>query len=564
MSDIGLQNIQQESIENLLKEYQNYEIPFFQREYSWTKDEWIDFLDDAIKSKEGNLKHFFGFMTFRKETEDKISIIEGQQRLTTVVILLCLVRDIFNEFDDIYWKTIENFITLEDPFSPYEPSSPKLILSDLNRDFFQNYIQSVNKPKDKIQEINSLPKINLSNKYIFECYKHFNFEINKRIKNLSVDEKKDFLRELLKAVLRNFIIIKTDVTNNKAAFNIFQTLNDRGLDLTITDLIKVYLFGLVGSGWEQAKDKWDDIREILSDQNSNSFFRHFWLSKYSIVKEKELLNEIEKNVNTKSEVYKFLDELKNEAEYYDALLNPSKGFWEKRSDEIVELLQELQVLSKQQPMPVLMASCKESKFPTNEFIKLLKMCIIFIFRYLTIAERENKELERLFSEIAIDIRKGKISDTREIKERFLKEDVDDESFISIFANKQIKSIKVAKYILMKIENKLSGQNEKVYKRITLEHVLPKSPNKEWNEYLKNNIMDKNEHIHKIGNMTLLLQKPNKDAQSHYFLKKRDEIYIKETKLKINDDLKEISSWNINDIIHRQKKLAEIAADVWKL
>jgi uncharacterized protein with ParB-like and HNH nuclease domain len=77
MSEIGLQNIKQDTIENLFKENSNFEVPFFQREYSWNKDEWIDFWEDAIKSKNNNSKHFFGFMTFRKIDEENIHIIEG-------------------------------------------------------------------------------------------------------------------------------------------------------------------------------------------------------------------------------------------------------------------------------------------------------------------------------------------------------------------------------------------------------------------------------------------------------------------------------------------------------
>jgi hypothetical protein len=341
-------------------------------------------------------------------------------------------------------------------------------------------------------------------------------------------------------------------------------LNDRGLDLTITDLLKIYLFGIVGESWKDAKDKWDDLRESLSQQNTNSFLRHYWLSKYSVIKEKELLSSIEKNIKKKNDVFKFIDELRDEAEYYDALLNPNKNFWGKKSQEIDSLLEELQILSKQQTIPLLMASCREDFFHTNEFVKLLQIMISYMFRYLTIGERENKELERLFSDIAIDIRKGNIKDTREIRSRLLNDYVDDDQFITLFSKKQIKSNKVARYILIKIENHISEEAEKVNKRITLEHILPKSPNDEWKEYLKQQKMSKEEFVYRIGNLTLLSQKPNKDATNHFFTKKRDQIYKKETKLKINDSLKSLKSWNKEDIDKRQEDLAKLASLIWKI
>jgi uncharacterized protein with ParB-like and HNH nuclease domain len=564
MSDIGLRNIQQDTLENILKENVDYEIPIFQREYSWGKDGWSDFLEDAIKAKEGNKKHFFGFMTFRQENEERHLIIEGQQRLTTVTILLALIRDIFYETSDPSWKVIERYINAADDLSPSDPPSFKLTLSELNKDFFQRYIQTVGNPNDKIEKIKSGPKLNLSNRNICESYKYFHSELNRRTRGLTDNERKTYFLEIVKVVLRNFIIIRTEVTDNKAAFNIFQTLNDRGLDLTITDIIKVYMFDLVGESWRDAKDKWDDIRETLSFQNTNSFFRHYWLSKYGIIKENELLNGIEKKIKNKSDVFRFLDELKDEAEYYEALLNPSKDFWGRKSEEIAELLEELQLLSKQQPLPLLMSSCDEDKFPTNEFIKLIRLCINFIFRYLTIAERENKELERLFSEMAIDIREGKIKNTKEIKARMLKAGVDNESFSKDFSKKQIKSAKVAKYILNKIENHIGRDSEKVAKKITLEHILPKTPDREWKEYLEKLSMDKDDYVYRLGNMTLLLEKQNREAQSQFFTKKRDKIYRNQTKLKINEELKDVKSWTSKDIEERQKRFAKFAIRIWSI
>ena len=257
-------------------------------------------------------------------------------------------------------------------------------------------------------------------------------------------------------------------------------------------------------------------------------------------------------------MFEFLNELKEEAEYYTAILKPNKDFWGKRGEDIVELIEELQTISKQQPLPLLMASCREEKLPNNEFKKLLKMCIGFIFRYLTISERENKELERLFSEIAIDIRKGRVKNTKEIKAKLMKEYVDDKTFENDFSKKQIKSVNAAKYILRKIENHISTHEEKVTNKITLEHIMPKTPDKEWQDYLKKNGINKDEWVNRIGNLTLLLEKPNNEASSKFFTYKRDKTYKQQTKLNINKDLSKTSEWRPIEIEERQIKLAKKA------
>jgi hypothetical protein len=565
MDNIGLSNISQATLDGLLREYKVYQIPYFQREYSWGKDQWSDFYEDAIKAKEDDKPHFFGFMTFREDRDNKLLIIEGQQRFTTVMILLALIRDLFYSYDDAKWEKYETSIKYEDHLVPDNPPAYKLVLSEINKEFFQEKILMVGKPHEKIADLNTLePRMNLSNKLIYECYIYFNTQINNKISNFGPRQKKEFLIDVERTVLRRFIIIKTEVSDNKAAYNIFQTLNDRGLDLTITDLIKIYLFDHVGDDLSDAKDKWDEIRDILSFQNTNTFFRHYWLSCDGPIKERDLLNAIEAKVKSKSEVFKFLTDLKNEAEYYDALLNRSRDFWEKRSQPIVDLLEELQILSKMQPMPLLMASCKESHFPTGEFIKLIQICINYIFRYLTIGEKENKELERLFSDIARGIRNGDISNTKEVKAKLVYENIDDVSFRQTFSRKQVKTVKLARYILKKIEDHLSGDSEKVAKSITLEHILPISPNNEWKQYLSKNGMDKDDYVYRLGNLTLLADKSNTKAQSDFFIKKRDNIYRKESNLKINNQLLHYNDWKPEDIQDRQNWLADLAVKIWSL
>ena len=89
---------------------------------------------------------------------------------------------------------------------------------------------------------------------------------------------------------------------------------------------------------------------------------------------------------------------------------------------------------------------------TSEFLKLVDYCIAFTFRYLTIAEAENKVLERLFSDVAIDIRSSKITKAPEIQNRLKREYIDDNQFKTIFARKELKQINPN----TKIEQKLSG------------------------------------------------------------------------------------------------------------
>jgi len=561
MLDIGIRNYQQQTLEQLLKSNCSYVVPYFQREFSWEKDDWDDLLEDVIKSMKQTRGHFFGFMTFKKAENDEIPIIEGQQRIATVTILVSVVRDMLLEMNEDIGKDLnKEYIKSIDSLSPETPPFFKLILSEMNKDFFKKYIQEENSPNKKFEQFRAEKKVNLSNELIFKCYRFFHDELKKKAEKIGNKEKKDYLVDIVRTVLRNFIVITAEVIDSSAAYNIFQTLNDRGLDLTVTDLLKTYLFDKVGDSWREAKEKWDTIREILSVVNTNAFLRHYWLSTHGVVKEKDLYKEIESEVKNKADVFKFLENLKGEAEVYEALLNPKEDYWGNKTT--VDLLNELQILTTQMALPLLMAG---SRLHEKEFINLLQLCIGFTFRYLTIAEAEHKVLEKLFSDIAIDIREGKIKNAEEVKKKKLSREYrDDDMFIKLFAKKEIKVAKVAKYILKKIDDFLSAEKEKYSDRITLEHILPRNPDKEWTVYMKKNTMEKDELVNRIGNLTLLLGKVNREAQNAFFIKKRDLFYKKMTKLKINEPLKEIDSWTKEDIEKRQEELAEIAVKIWKI
>lgn len=177
----------------------------------------------------------------------------------------------------------------------------------------------------------------------------------------------------------------------------------------MADLLKVHLFKLFGSGsWKVAKDRWDEIREILSQVKLNTFLRHYWLSTYDVVQEKDLLREFQIKITTITSADDFLKELRMEAENYEAIINPTIDFW--NEIETIELLLDLKLLSAQMPLPLLMAG--EKVLDRKDFKRLVKIVISFIMRYVTIGERDNKPLEKLLSDIAIGLRNKSLTSIR--------------------------------------------------------------------------------------------------------------------------------------------------------
>ncbi len=554
--EIEITNFNKNTIEDILSRKDvKYSVSYFQRDYSWGKDEWGKLLDDIFESLSERRKHFLGFMTFfRPDNSNEIQIIEGQQRLATMTILAATIRDIFIEKKDSKWKEIDNqLIKTKDIYS--EKIFDKLGLSEINRDFFKEYIHKEDRAKEKTEKMKKEKRLKLSNRLIRDCYNYFHNKLK--------DQR--LLLDILRQATREFIVITTEVTNLRSAYILFQTLNDRGLDLTLSDLLKTHLLQKSGDDWKDIKKDWDFILNLSGIDNMNIFLRHYWLSTRGTVKEKELFDKFSSEIKNREECYKFIRELKKEAGTYSMLLNPeASDFFGNKI--IVELLKdELYILTKQQVLPLLLAVCQ--KFNSDNKTLVVKSLISFIFRYLTIGEQENKELERLFSEIARSIRKNKIKNAVHVIKELKKKDINNATFKQLFKTKQIKDNKKAVYILTKIEKFLSGQKEKFAADITLEHILPVNPDNECKQQYtvdKKLWEDKDEWIYRIGNMTLLLSKPNKKAQNKSPMIKSREIYKKHTKLEINKDLKNIKKWSTAEIEKRQEKFAEYASQIWKL
>ena len=560
MDQIAIGQQKKSSINQLLEGFSYYEVPIFQREFSWKKDEWLDLVEDIERSISKDTQHFLGFMMIKPKQGNYFNIIEGQQRLTTITIIASVVIDLLLQMNNEKYKTIQSsYINTVDLFSKDTTPRFKLTLSNTNKDFFRTYIQTADLPIQKHQKYEGELNVHPSNRLIMECYKFFLSNLKNKIKEMPEQKGVDYLLKFLDVSLNNMIVIVTEVFDDKTAYNVFQTLNDRGLDLALADLLKVHLFQIADHEVDEAKMKWDDMTSSLGNINQNLFLKHYWLSQYGIVNEKYLMDEIEKKIRTKKEVFEFLESLKLEADYYECIFNRRKDVWGIKKTLYIE---NLFTLSRDMVMPILLSALQNLK--DSAHISFLKYLTAIVFRYLTIGERESKEMIAVLSNIAISIRNGELTNIKEIKEQLKTLAVDDETFMSNFKKKEIRIAKVARYILEEIERSIQSGISEFSEKLTLEHILPKNPNLEWKKYAQNEGFDIDSLVHRIGNMTLLVGKYNKKIENGFYTIKRDEYYSHMTKLQINKELANISSWNATNIEHRQSWLAKKACHAWRI
>lgn len=541
-------------IEDLLRSRIVYSVPLFQRSYAWGDKEINDFLEDLkIVYENEDEEYFFGSMVFAPhEEKGKIKILDGQQRLATILLFLAAMRDVLKstpkEENIKRAEAINELIYSTDPVTLSKKI--RIELNKEDRTFFESVI---------VQGI--IPEIRYeSHKLIKKAYEIFKQYIQKRI-----ESDKNFPEKILEIILSKFISIKIEVQSDLNAHLIFETLNDRGLELSIADLLKNYIFSISGPYLDDIIDKWKEMVDSIGDHNVSKFLRHFWCSSMELVRKEDIYKKIKNVIRSSEEAKKFMEQLSEEALIYSNMINPDHEFWDDR--EIEDLLNKLNILGVEQVLIILLAIYKRFfKIEKENFKILLKNLINFTFRYITICNLNPNEMERLYSELAVKIRKNELG-VEEVINKLRELNPDDTTFVQRFLEKDIKNTKLAKYILVNLNNYLlikQGEKEKTtnINEVNLEHIIPRKPDKEWEKFFKENHIEPEKWTQKLGNMTILLKEYNRKIANKFFTKKK-EMYTKST-LPINQKLKDYEQFGPKEIVERQQMMAEIAKNIWKI
>ena len=230
-------------IRNLFQE-SFYAIPRFQRPYSWKREQLEEFWDDAIRSDEQD--YFIGSMVVYPDgaRENYFNVVDGQQRLTTVVLLLAVIRDFFRRegFDDSA-RGVQAIIERPDLDNKLQFT----LESQTPYPYLQDHIQKYGQPETELVLGEEEKKL----RFAFQFFEEMVSDAVASIRidsTVNEDEKgariHKVLEELRNKVLRLTVILVT-LSDEDDAYIIFETLNTRGMDLGVSDLVKNHLTRLL-------------------------------------------------------------------------------------------------------------------------------------------------------------------------------------------------------------------------------------------------------------------------------------------------------------------------------
>jgi uncharacterized protein with ParB-like and HNH nuclease domain len=534
-------------------------VPIYQRSYAWSEEQikeyWSDlrgaFSDDAPE-------YFIGTIVITKQgLPPRDTIIDGQQRLATTSILIAAIRDEYKMRDEQKRADIiqNKYLSTSDLETTTEIA--KLQLNSEDCRFFEKYI---------VNGDSTIKAEKPSHVLIVEAYNYFRQQIAKVADDSGPDWIKrliqwiEFLKEKLKAVF-------VEVPTESDAFLIFETLNDRGADLTIADLLKNYLFRHAGSKLDAVRDGWMQVLGALEITSENSLFttflRHYWSSKFGIVRERELYKSIKERISTEAQVIDFIGELQHASALYAALLNSDHEYWDKLGGTAKQNIETLLRLDLEQNRPLLLAVMQH--FQESEIKKTLRVIVSWSVRGLIVGGLGGGMIEKTYCTAAAKIRKGEIKSKEELFREVSKTVATDEQFTTIFKTAAVSKNNIARYYLIALENReknisepelVPNTNEEV---VNLEHILPKRANdKDWGGIF--NSEERKDWVYRMGNLALLQKGPNGRIGNKPFADKKQVLLA--SSFILTKEAGEQQDWNKEAINGRQEKLAKLAASVW--
>ncbi|EJB65432.1 DUF262 and DUF1524 domain-containing protein [Helicobacter pylori] len=534
-------------------------IPIYQRVYSWEKEQCKQLWDDIIKTG-GNDQiegHFIGSIVFVHDgiyttNHNELLIIDGQQRLTTITLLLIALRNHLSEEVEILEKFSHQKIQNRYLINSDEKGDKKfkLILSEPDRD---TLLSLIDKDKRKPSE----PSLK-----IMENFKLFEEWIRKNT---------DKLETIFKG-LDKLMVVEISLERGKDNPQlIFESMNSTGKDLTQTDLIRNYIL----MGLEPEKQKifykkyWRAMEEDFKQNETlfNQFVRHYLTIKTRIPNINKVYEAFKRYQQERGiETEALLQDLQKYCGFFcqiafkkeaDKDLNKALSFLvDLEMDVVYPLLLELYsdykdgVLSKQDFIPII--------YLTESYICRRAVCGIPSNGLNKFFPSFTKKIDKKQYLKSVEEHFGSLTGNQKFPNDFEFKD----SFITkeLYGRNKTKK-KKTKYFLERLEN-FDTKEPVNTKEYTIEHIMPQTLTEEWERDLGENfqaIHDK--YLHTIGNLTLTGY--NEKYSNNSFQEKRDmEKGFKQSPLRLNQSLKDLEVFGEEQIKKRANDLADWALKIW--
>lgn len=544
---------------------QQFIIPVYQRTYKWTRLNCKQLLDDIRRvSTDENKTHFIGSIVYITDEYyqatkiNQLSIIDGQQRITTISLLLLAMckylKENPNKFDTTPEELFNEYLINNTYKSKHGEDYIKLELTKHDKDIYFKLI------KNDVVE-NMTHNIYSNYKYFYETIKKYSYDIDK----------------IYNGIAKLMIVDVSLVRTQDDPQLIFESLNSTGVKLTQADLIRNYLLmdlesefqnRIYNDFWFQIENKLRDDKEELSE-----FIRDYLTIKHEKIPNKsevyiEFKKYFAKNFSRcEEDIEKLVKELYSYSNIYEKIIRRQE-----KKLQINQYLIDFDDLDLKVINPLLLKLYYDYEvniINEEQFVYVLNLLESCIVRRI-ICTAPTNSLSKIFLNLIKNINDTnyiesieKILMSREGNQRFPRNDEFEDKFIL----KDVYNLKPSnrRFILDKLENFESKEILNI-EAFTIEHIMPQSTNlsDKWVNALGQNWKEiHSKYLHTIGNLSLT--RYNSEMSNKFFTEKRDiKGGFKDSMCWLNKDLKDLDTWNENEIVKRAKMLVATAKKIWKM
>ena len=545
------------NIYEILNGNKQFLIPVYQRYYSWDIEQCKRLWNDIVEmQKKGKVGHFVGSIVNIAEQAmptgvQKYMIIDGQQRMTTLSLLLLALRDYaINNPEDttINARRIDNMLLKNE----YESGDEryKLLLTETDRDILMRLVEEKPIPDDTRSKL-------------LDNYKFFAGKIaDKEVQPAEVYESTGKLQIVN-------ITLDRSVDDAQA---IFESLNSTGKELSESDLIRNYvLMGLEPTEQTYVYEHLWRPMELLfvyetQDSVMDRFFRDYLTMKITRIPKQDRVYEEFKLYHLNCEfstIRELCQDLLTYAKYYTDMV-----FKRSSNPALKSLYEDINDLRMEVSYPFLLKvhnDYAEGIISEDDLKLIIRLCISYVFRR-SICDIPTNSLNKTFATLKNEIKPDDYVNS--IKAFFVmrndyKEFPDDDKFAAAFVSRDIYTMRSRNFILSHLEN-YGNKAPIIIENYTIEHIMPQnsSLSPEWQQMLGAKWREvQKTYLHTIGNLTLTAY--NSEMSDHPFMVKMDmEGGFKESALRLNAYVVKLNEWNEQTIKERAALLADKAKQIW--
>lgn len=574
-----------------------YQVPRYQRDYAWTKDQVDQLWSDLFGAFEASQDYFLGSIVLMTEGDDTrqplYHIVDGQQRLTTMTILLCTVRDLAKQFQDC--PTDDWFAAIEDAAANREDAAKchirayQAIVQSGEPDRYYLTINDKDQPlfRDKVQKPQRLPgprsnemMIRTNEPRVTKAWKRLLWWLHEKV--LCTRDGMTKLRHFIDFCLTKVFFLAIEVRDDVDAYLLFESLNDRGLELSIADLVKNRLMIIASPDQERVERvvaSWDALLRDLEPSRFGvkDYLRLYWSAFHTPCTSKQLYSLVKRHLNADN-VESELDAWRESVSFFLRLTAREQFFPDTahRFGSLESLHAQMATLKYSVCIPFLMAVNKQRP-SMNE--TAARLSLAYLVRVITVADLSATKADAVFK-ACLDALVTNRSDQEILRHLVDAPEASTSEFIRTFSERQFEDNAVARYLLTCIHLHDIGGGATPDSSIELEHILPQNE-AAWPTFDPRGVK-KTDWIYSIGNMTLLEEKVNaalKDKEfdvkvQRYRRRAANEDLSTATAISMTYELweqyeqdpvgGERRAWTANRIRDRSQAFARKAAEVFKM